>query len=126
MGPLEQLFERWAGEPCLECLALSASGSSRRYFRLRGATHSCIGTEASDVRENEAFFAFSRHFGAKQMPVPELYAVADDRKHYLQQEESPLRQYADHDHQEFIISTQNYATFYNRKNPAAYEAYFKK
>jgi aminoglycoside/choline kinase family phosphotransferase len=86
MGPLEQLFERWAGEPCIECLALSASGSSRRYFRLRGATHSCIGTEASDVRENEAFFAFSRHFGAKQMPVPELYAVADDRKHYLQQD----------------------------------------
>jgi tetratricopeptide (TPR) repeat protein len=45
---------------------------------------------------------------------------------HLQQEESPLRQYADQDHQEFIISTQNYATFYNRKNPAAYEAYFKK
>lgn len=45
---------------------------------------------------------------------------------HLQQEESPLRQYADKDHMEFVISTQNYATFYNRRNPAAYEPFFKK
>lgn len=46
--------------------------------------------------------------------------------HHLRQDESPLRQYADADHLEFAISTQNYATFYNRKNPAAYEAFFRK
>ena len=45
---------------------------------------------------------------------------------HLQQEESPLRKYADADHREFAISTQNYATFYNRKDPVAYEAFFKK
>ena len=45
---------------------------------------------------------------------------------HLLQEESPLRQYSDADHQEFAISTQNYATFYNRKNPAAYLAFFRK
>ena len=45
---------------------------------------------------------------------------------HLAQEESPLRQYSDADHQEFAISTQNYATFYNRKNPAAYWAFFRK
>lgn len=45
---------------------------------------------------------------------------------HLSQEESPLRQYSDADHQEFAISTQNYATFYNRKNPAAYLAFFRK
>ncbi len=45
---------------------------------------------------------------------------------HLQQEESPLRQLADGDHQEFVITTQNYATFYNRKDPAAYEPFFKK
>ena len=45
---------------------------------------------------------------------------------HLAQQESPLRQYSDADHQEFIISTQNYATFYNRKDPAAYLAFFKK
>ena len=44
---------------------------------------------------------------------------------HLQQEESPLRQLADSDHQEFAITTQNYATFYNRKDPAAYIPFFK-
>lgn len=46
--------------------------------------------------------------------------------HHLGQAESPLRLYADADHREYAISTQNYATFYNRKKPEAYDAYFKK
>lgn len=86
MEQLRQLFAQWAGEPCVECLALGANGSTRRYFRLVGATRTCIGTIADDVRENEAFFAYTRHFRAKGMPVPELYAVAADRCHYLQQD----------------------------------------
>lgn len=45
---------------------------------------------------------------------------------HLQQEESPLRQYADKDHQEFPITTQNYATFYTRKDPEAYRLFFNR
>ena len=45
---------------------------------------------------------------------------------HLQQDESPLRRYADADHTEFIISNQNYSTFYNRKNIEAYLAFFRK
>ena len=45
---------------------------------------------------------------------------------HLTSDESPLRQLADNDHTEFIISTQNYATFYNRKNIDAYMAFFRK
>lgn len=81
-----QLFALWAGEPCTECLAIGANGSSRRYFRMSGSTHRCMGAIADDVRENEAFFAFSRHFLAKGVHVPELYIVSDDRRHYLQQD----------------------------------------
>lgn len=86
MECLKQLFASWAGEPCVECLALGANGSSRRYYRLSGATRHCIGTVAGNVRENEAFFSFTRHFRAKGMPVPELYVVHEDRQHYLQQD----------------------------------------
>ena len=86
MEQLRSLYATWAGEPCDKCLALGADGSSRRYYRLSGATRSCIGTIADDLRENEAFFAFTRHFRAKGMPVPELYLVADDKRHYLQQD----------------------------------------
>ncbi len=45
---------------------------------------------------------------------------------HLKQEESPLRQYSPSDYTFFPISTQNYATFYNRKNIAAYTAFFEK
>ncbi len=57
------------------------------------------------------------------------FVNADEAINYwrhLGQETSPLRQYADGDHREIPISTQNYATFYNRKNFDAYEAFFKK
>ena len=100
MQALCQLFEQWAGEPPAECLALGGGGSSRRYYRLVGTGHrppatvtnrqlpikTAIGTIGDDLRENEAFFAYTRHFMARGMAVPELYAVADDRMRYLQQD----------------------------------------
>ena len=45
---------------------------------------------------------------------------------HLQQEESPLRQYSDNDYHAFPITTQNYATFYNRKDVAAYLLFFNR
>lgn len=86
MEQLKQLFAQWAGTPCTECLAIGAGGSARRYFRLFGGGKRCVGAVADDIRENEAFFAYTRHLHTKGMPVPELYAVADDRRHYLQQD----------------------------------------
>ena len=86
MEQLKRLFAAWAGVPCAECLALGANGSSRRYYRLIGGGKNAIGCIADDLRENEAFFAYSRHFRARGIPVPELYAVDDDRRHYLQQD----------------------------------------
>ena len=93
MEQLKSLFVHWAGEPCLQCLSLGGGGSSRRYFRLMGASHSCIGTIANDLRENLAFFAYTRHLHAKGMPVPELYAVSNDNTHYLQQDLGDLSLY---------------------------------
>lgn len=86
MNLLKQLFREHFGVPCEDCLAIGGGGSSRRYFRLVGGGRTAIGTVADDLRENEAFFAFSRHLRSKGMPVPELYAVAPDRMHYLQQD----------------------------------------
>lgn len=87
METLHRLFLAWAGEPCLRASAIGGTGASpRRYFRLHGSTHTCIGTIAPDPRENQAFFAFTRHLRAKGQPLPELYAVAPDGTHYLQQD----------------------------------------
>jgi len=45
---------------------------------------------------------------------------------HLQQKESPLADLNPADHREFAISTQNYSTFYNRKDPDAYYLFFKR
>lgn len=86
MEQLKQLFQQWAGVAPDQCLVLGANGSSRRYYRLAGDGKTAIGAIADDHRENEAFFAYARHFHAKGIPVPELYLVAGDRQHYLQQD----------------------------------------
>ena len=86
MQQLQRLFEQWAGEACSECLALGSSGSNRRYYRLSSPSHRCIGTVGDDLRENDAFLAYSRHFLAKGIAVPQIYAVSDDRMRYLQQD----------------------------------------
>ena len=87
MERLKELFAAWSGEPCAECLAIGASSASaRRYYRLIGATRRCVGAVADNLTENRAFFAYSRHLHAKGMPVPELYLVDSDERHYLQQD----------------------------------------
>lgn len=86
MEQLKQLFLQWAGQPARDCFALGANGSSRHYFRLSCGHKSAIGAIADDLRENEAFFAFARHFHSKGIPVPQLYLVHPDRRHYLQQD----------------------------------------
>ena len=45
---------------------------------------------------------------------------------HLTQPDGPLSRYAPGDVTVYAISTQNYATFYNRKNPAAYDPFFRK
>lgn len=45
---------------------------------------------------------------------------------HILQPDGPLSRYSAGDITVYAISTQNYATFYNRKNPAAYDPFFKK
>lgn len=57
------------------------------------------------------------------------FLSADEAINYwqhLQQDESPLRFYPETDCQAFPITTQNYATFYNRKDVAAYLLFFNR
>ena len=86
VDPISGLYEQCFGEPCLQRLALSANGSNRQYWRLIGERHRCIAAYNADVRENEAFFYYSRALKERGVRVPELYAVAPDRQHYLQQD----------------------------------------
>lgn len=65
---------------------LPSSGSNRRYFRLSDSegNDSVIGVIGTSVPENEAFIYMSKHFGERNIPVPKVLAVSDDRMSYIQ------------------------------------------
>ena len=65
---------------------LAGAGSNRRYCRLEMDGRSCVGVTGTDVKENEAFIALSRHFRAKGLPVPEVYEVSPDGMMYVQED----------------------------------------
>ncbi len=83
---LRQLFAQWSGVEADELLKLSANGSNRQYWRLVGPGHRCIAAWNDDVRENEAFFYYSRMLREKGVCVPEVYAVDATRRCYLQED----------------------------------------
>ena len=45
-----------------------------------------IGAENADLDENKAFIAFSRHFRATGLPVPEIYAEDPAQGLYLEED----------------------------------------
>lgn len=91
---IRRLYEEWAESEAEEVLALAVNGSNRRYWRMTGGGRSCIAAWNDDVRENEAFFYYSRALRERGVRVPEVYAVADDRRHYLQQDLGDMTLYA--------------------------------
>ena len=86
MDCLESLFRSYTGLEAGSCLALSPSGSRRRYFRLTSGEVSLIGVAGTDRDENRAFISLSRHFRSKGIRVPEVVAVSGDGMCYLQQD----------------------------------------
>lgn len=61
------------------------SGSDRVYYRVLGAEN-CIGTWNKNIKENQTFLQFSKHFKHSNCPVPFIYAVSKDESIYLQQD----------------------------------------
>ena len=83
---IKNLYIQWKGTEPVSVDVLPISGSERRYFRLHSNNGSVIGTYGANVKENESFIYFSENFHEKNLAVPEIYAVSDDRMYYLQQD----------------------------------------
>ena len=75
---------RSIGETPKDILPIAESGSARKYFRIITDNCSLIGTYSSNIEENEAFLAFSKHFHDLGLNVPEVFAVNEERTCYLQ------------------------------------------
>jgi len=83
---LKKLFETHFNEKVKTLSLLAAHGSNREYFRLVSNSRSVIGAKNQDRLENDAFVSFSKHFHAKGLSVPEIYAADLDNDIYLEQD----------------------------------------
>ena len=84
METLKELFTHIYGRDAEMILPISGSGSNRSYYRLTAEGISCIGVIGTDPDENKAFVTESMHFHEAGLPVPEVLAVSEDFRCYLQ------------------------------------------
>lgn len=78
------LFKDYKGKNLDKIEPIPASGSDRMYLRLFYDSQTLIGAWNDEIKENEAFIYFSSHFKNCGLPVPEILAVSQNRKAYLQ------------------------------------------
>ncbi len=83
---IRSLFAAYSPEEIAGIDKIPQSGSNRIYFRLRTPERSYIATYNENVKENQTFVYFSRHFRQKDCPVPQIYAVNEACTLYLQED----------------------------------------
>jgi len=83
---ISSLYKKWKGTDPGSIDLLPQSGSERRYFRLHDNKGSVIGTYGANIKENETFIYFSDHFKKKQLAVPQILAISEDKQFYLQED----------------------------------------
>lgn len=109
MQPIaEQIAELFAGlnKGTIQSInKLPQSGSDREYFRISTTDQTYIVTYNLNMKENETFVAFSRHFRDKSCPVPEIYAINEAGTIYIQEDfggQSLLDRLEKEDHTEAV------------------------
>ncbi|HRH59193.1 MAG TPA: RNase adapter RapZ [Chitinophagaceae bacterium] len=83
---LNKLLQTFCHIPAERIEKLQQSGSDRTYYRIYTAGETYIGTHNLNIKENNTFINFSRHFKQAGLPVPEIFAVNDEGTVYIQQD----------------------------------------
>ncbi len=83
---LRGLYRNYYGSDADEMQKLAGSGGDRVYYRMKSPAGVCIGTVGDSLSDCRAFTGLSRVFRRHGIDVPEVYAVADDGLHYIQQD----------------------------------------
>lgn len=84
---ISQEFKTWKGKEAETIGEInSGSGSNRSYFRLKFGEETFIATFNTDLRENEAFFYLHDYFNLRNIPLPELHHISNDKQVYFQQD----------------------------------------
>ena len=83
---IKELFSGFSKEPITSIDKLPQAGSERHYFRIHTADKSIIATYGANLKENESFIYFSKHFKKKNLAVPEILCINADKDIYLQED----------------------------------------
>jgi len=101
---IEALYRNWSKKKSERIELLPQAGSDRRYFRIHTGGQPVIATHGNNVPENEAFIYFSEHFRNRALPVPEIFAVSDDKTIYLQELKTLEEKFINRFHIQFLFS----------------------
>ena len=82
---LKKLYIAYTGHEPETIAEMPASGSNRRYFRLKGVS-TLIGVSGESAEENRAFLYMAGHFRRQGLPVPQVFIKSDDDLYYLQED----------------------------------------
>ncbi|KQT15563.1 aminoglycoside phosphotransferase [Chryseobacterium sp. Leaf404] len=78
-------FENHFGQTPHDFAILAQSGSARINFKASNSDGDYIVTFNENLRENESFLYFSEIFNSLHLNTPQIFAVSDDRKLYIQE-----------------------------------------
>jgi len=83
---IHELFVLYTQQAPQRIEQLPRTGSDRIYFRIFNDSENFIATYNLNTKENKTFIAFSNHFKQKNLPVPEVFFINDEKTTYLQQD----------------------------------------
>jgi len=80
------LFQTFSNAAITGIDKLPQAGSERHYFRLHTADASFIATYGANIKENETFFYFSKHFALKKLSAANIFCINADKTIYIQED----------------------------------------
>ena len=83
---IKELFSGFSKAEIISIDKLPQAGSERHYYRMHTADKTFIATYGANLKENESFIYFSKHFKKKNLPVPEIFSINTDKNIYIQQD----------------------------------------
>ena len=83
---IKELFTSYSNLEITALDKLPQAGSERHYFRIHTADKNYIATYGANLKENESFIYFSKHFKKKNLAVPEIFCINEDKSIYIQED----------------------------------------
>lgn len=83
---IKELFSSFSTSEIAAIDKLPQAGSERHYFRIHTADKTFIATYGANLKENDSFIYFSKHFKKKNLQVPEIFCISADKDIYIQED----------------------------------------